>query len=321
MRRGAAVRYAVLLTAGAALGACATAGPEYSVREPPHHARTPASPGSKVGAPYQVGGVWYVPREQPGYDQVGTASWYGEAFHLKATANGETFDKDIPSAAHTTLPLPSLVEVTNLDNGRKLTVRVNDRGPFVDNRIIDLSHEAARQLGYDRQGLARVRVRYLGPAPLYNEDSRRYAYLAPKSPAPTGAPSPPRPRKEPEVVFTSTRLPKPPAMVVEAALAPLPKAALAQPSSPASQMATARIGGFASPYRVQAGAFSTPESAQRAAARLASTGMARVEPLSRGGTTLYRVVLEGAADPDAAEQLRQKVAEAGFGDARVLRPF
>ena len=319
MRRSVAVRYAVLLMAGAALCACATARPEYSVREPAHRARTPAAPGYKLGAPYQVGGVWYVPREQPGYDQVGTASWYGDAFHLKATADGETFDKDLPSAAHTTLPLPSLVEVTNLDNGRKLTVRVNDRGPFVDNRIIDLSHEAARQLGYDRQGLARVRVRYLGPAPLYNEDSRRYAYLAPKA-APSAAAPPPL-RRPPEAVFTSTPLPKPPAMIVEAALAPLPKAASAQPSSPVTQMATARIGGFASPYRVQAGAFSTPESAQRAAAQLAATGLARVEPLSRGGTTLYRVVLEGAADQDAAEALRQRVAAAGFGDARVLRPF
>jgi rare lipoprotein A len=317
MRRGAAVRYAVLLAAGASLGACASVQPQYSARELTHRSKSAqASPGQKVGAPYQVGGVWYVPREQPDYDQKGVASWYGDAFHLKATANGEVFDKDAPSAAHTTLPLPSLVEVTNLDNGRKLIVRVNDRGPFVDNRIIDLSHEAARQLGYDRQGLARVRVRYLGPAPLPGEESRRYAYLAPKAPTPAAPP----PRKAADVLFTSAPLPKPPAMILQASLAPLPKAATAA-STPASQMATARIGGFASAYRVQAGAFSTPQKAERAAARLASTGMARVEPLSRGGTTLYRVVLDGATDQDAAEDLRQKVAEAGFADARVIRPF
>lgn len=346
MRSGAIIRYAVLLAAGASLAACATPRPEYSARQPTP--RPKASPGYKVGQPYQVNGIWYVPKEQPHYNEVGTASWYGDAFHMKPTANGEIFDKDIPSAAHTTLPLPSLVEVTNLDNGRKLVVRVNDRGPFVDNRIIDLSHEAARELGYDRAGLAHVRVRYLGPAPLVGEDTRRYASLS--NPAPStraaAAPPPPPPMKtpQPDVVFASTRLPKPPAVVVQSALAPLPKPAaptmaptMAPPRAPligselpALRMASTPIAQVpassppvASPapagvFRVQAGAFSTPENAQKAVAQLAAAGSARVEPLTtRSGTTLYRVVLDGA-DQDAAEALREKVAEAGFADARVI---
>ena len=115
--------------------------------------------------PYQVRGVWYTPRYDPDYDQKGIASWYGEQFHNRSTANGETFDMDLPSAAHKTLPLPSIVEVTDLDTGRKIRVRVNDRGPFVDGRIIDLSKAAAEQLGIARKSVARVRVRDLGPAP------------------------------------------------------------------------------------------------------------------------------------------------------------
>ena len=316
-------RYAAVLVAGVSMASCAGVHPQYSDREGSHRPGGPANPAYKVGAPYQVAGVWYTPKEDPGYNRTGVASWYGDAFHMKPTANGEIFDKDLPSAAHTTLPLPSLVEVTNLDNGRTLTVRVNDRGPFVDNRIIDLSHEAARQLGYDRQGLAHVRVRYLGPAPLYGDDTRRYAYLAPK-PVPAAAPPPPprpEPRQEPEVVFVSAPLPKPPA--IQIVQAELPSLSRAKPAGvevaeqPAQPLATAAASGF----RVQAGAFSTPEHAERAVAQLASAGSARVEPLSRGGTTLYRVVVYGAPDQDAAEALRQKVADAGFADARVLRPF
>ncbi|HEV2531615.1 septal ring lytic transglycosylase RlpA family protein [Phenylobacterium sp.] len=197
----------MLSAAAALLAACATVRPEYATQAPVHRrGKPPSAPGLKgTDKPYQVGGVWYVPKAQPHYNETGVASWYGDAFHLKPTADGEIFDKDRPSAAHTTLPLPSLVEVTNLDNGKKLVVRVNDRGPFVDNRIIDLSHEAARQLGYDRKGLAHVRVRYLGPAPALDPESRRYAYLGTPAPASTAAPAP---------------LDKPPATIVEASLAP-----------------------------------------------------------------------------------------------------
>ena len=124
------------------------------------------SPHYKIGKPYQVAGKWYHPKEDPNYSKVGIASWYGSQFHGRLTANGEIFDMDRLSAAHTTLPLPSMVEVTNLENGRSVVVRVNDRGPFVDDRIIDMSREGARRLGFEQQGIARVRVRYVGTAPL-----------------------------------------------------------------------------------------------------------------------------------------------------------
>lgn len=131
----------------------------------------------KVGAPYQISGRWYYPREEPGYDRRGVASWYGDDFHGRKTANGEIYDMNALSAAHPTLPLPSYVWVTNEANGRTLLVRVNDRGPYAQDRIIDLSRAVARALGSETRGLAQVRVRYAGPAPLNGDDRREQAFL------------------------------------------------------------------------------------------------------------------------------------------------
>lgn len=130
--------------------------------------RPPATAGAgtakvKIGQPYQVLGQWYYPKDDRNYDVTGVASWYGPGFHGLATASGERFDQDDVSAAHTTLPLPSYVEVTNLENGRTLTLRINDRGPFVGNRIIDLSRRSAQLLGVERAGTAKVRVRRVYP--------------------------------------------------------------------------------------------------------------------------------------------------------------
>ncbi|WP_127143593.1 septal ring lytic transglycosylase RlpA family protein [Pelagibacterium montanilacus] len=126
----------------------------------------------QVGQPYTVAGQTFTPREQPGLDQTGQASWYGPAFHGRLTANGEVFDQYHLSGAHPTLPLPSYVRVTNLDNGTSAIVRINDRGPFSKSRVIDLSRRTAEVLGYKQQGMARVRVQYVGPAPLEGDDTR-----------------------------------------------------------------------------------------------------------------------------------------------------
>ncbi len=115
----------------------------------------------KVGAPYRVDGVAYVPRIDPDYDETGVASWYGPGFHGRPTANGDIYDMNALTAAHPTLPMPSRVRVVNLENGRTVVLEVNDRGPFVKGRIIDVSQRAARDLGFLRQGTARVRVRVL----------------------------------------------------------------------------------------------------------------------------------------------------------------
>ena len=144
----------------------------------PEH-RIPAGGGGfKIGKPYQVAGRWYVPRDEPGYDRSGIASWYGSDFHGRKTANGEIFDMEGLSAAHPTLPLPSYVLVTNLQNDRTVVVRVNDRGPYVHGRIIDLSKGAARELGLERSGTGQVRVKYYARAPLDGDSSFERAYLA-----------------------------------------------------------------------------------------------------------------------------------------------
>ena len=127
-------------------------------------------PMYKVGNPYKINGKWYYPAIDYNYNEVGIASWYGPGFHGKKTANGEVFDQNKISAAHKTLPMPSIVKVTNLDNGKVLeNIRVNDRAPFAGNRIIDLSKKAAQELGFVNSGVANVRVEIM------ENESRIYA--------------------------------------------------------------------------------------------------------------------------------------------------
>lgn len=123
----------------------------------------------KVGNPYQIAGRWYYPKEDPDYQERGMASWYGHQFHGRYTANGEIFDMDSLSAAHPTMPLPSYAQVTNLETGHSVVVRVNDRGPYAHDRVIDLSKRAAQELGFQHKGVARVEVSYLSEAPLSGE--------------------------------------------------------------------------------------------------------------------------------------------------------
>ena len=132
----------------------------------------------KVGTPYQVAGQWYQPHEDPQYDEVGMASWYGADFHGRKTSNGEVYDMTALSAAHRTLPMPSYVYVTNLSNNRTVLVRVNDRGPYARGRILDLSNGAAQALGVITHGTSQVRVRYAGPAPLDGNDGKERRFLA-----------------------------------------------------------------------------------------------------------------------------------------------
>ncbi|CDO46936.1 hypothetical protein AT246_05895 [Bartonella henselae] len=127
-----------------------------------------------VGKPYQIKGKWYYPQHDPTYKRVGQASWYGSDFHGRLTANGEIYDMNLLTAAHPTMPLPSYARVTNLKNGSSLIVRVNDRGPFMKDRIIDLSKQAAAILGYENAGVTNVQVEYIAEAPVGHYDG---AYL------------------------------------------------------------------------------------------------------------------------------------------------
>jgi rare lipoprotein A len=140
----------------------------------------------RVGKPYTVAGRVYVPEEDTGYRAEGMASWYGDDFHGRLTANGEVFDMASLTAAHPTLPMPSYARVTNLSNGKSLIVRVNDRGPYHGNRLIDVSNKAAELLEFKGNGVARVRVEYVARAPLEGSDDRQLvATLRTGVPAPS----------------------------------------------------------------------------------------------------------------------------------------
>ena len=152
-----------LMICAGVLSSCSTGTPELSGLSPQAQAEIIKNYGGiyKVGNPYKIAGKWYYPKEDYSYSEIGTASWYGEDFNGKPTANGERYNMNTLTAAHRTLPLPSIVRVTNLQNGRSIILRVNDRGPYVKDRIIDLSKRGAQLLGYMGQGTTRVKVEVL----------------------------------------------------------------------------------------------------------------------------------------------------------------
>ncbi|AZO08187.1 MULTISPECIES: septal ring lytic transglycosylase RlpA family protein [unclassified Mesorhizobium] len=146
---------------------------EYGVKASPRVAFMRRGGGrDQLGKPYQVRGKWYYPKEDKRYAKVGLASWYGDAFHGRLTANGEVYDTAQLTAAHPTMPLPSYARVTNLETGSSVIVRVNDRGPYHEGRIIDVSERVAQMLDYDRVGTAKVKVEYVGRAPLDGNDDQ-----------------------------------------------------------------------------------------------------------------------------------------------------
>lgn len=167
------------------LAACGSAGklagqidPKYGVSASPKVVAdgqpVPKGGGAyRVGKPYVIAGRTYVPQENPNYKAEGIASWYGDDFHGRRTANGEVFDRGSISAAHPTLPMPSYVRVTNLKNERSIIVRINDRGPYHQNRVIDVSHRTADLLGFSSNGVAKVRVEFVSLAPLDGSDDRK----------------------------------------------------------------------------------------------------------------------------------------------------
>jgi len=191
-----AVRCAVAAALCLALANCGSSGkfarvdPKYGVSSSPRVVAygdpVPKGGGTyRVGKPYMVAGRVYVPEEDANYREEGLASWYGTDFHGRLTANGEVFDMDALTAAHPTLPMPCYARVTNLSNGKSLIVRVNDRGPYHGNRLIDVSNKAAELLEFKGNGVARVRVEYVARAPLEgSDDGQLLATLRTGTPAP-----------------------------------------------------------------------------------------------------------------------------------------
>lgn len=261
----------------------------------------------KIGEPYVVGGVSYVPADTADYDEVGFASWYGDERAGQPTANGERFNPEAVSAAHRTLPMPSYVEVTALDSGRTILVRINDRGPFTGNRLIDLSAAAARQLGLVEGGVGPVRVRRVNPPADERAALRAGGSAAerlPTSPALLAAL-----RSKLGVTASSPQVRAPVPAVQSVAVmsspsrsAPVEVAAnVIAPPPPA--VATGRLA-------VQIGAFSSRARADAVAA--AASG--RVEPVG----ALFRVRLGPFPDADSANQALRDARAKGYPDARVV---
>ena len=252
----------------------------------------------KLGSPYQVKGDWYYPSYDPHYDQTGIASWYGPGFHGRPTANGERFDMNEVSAAHPTLPLPSRVRVTNLENGRQLVLRVNDRGPFIDGRLIDLSRRAAQLLGFHRKGLARVRVQYLG-----------LDRLGPDAPLPADAPGRFAGDAPPPVAF------KPVRPVVVEALPPVPvRPAVVRPP----RARGAASGGASRAFLVEAAVLEERTAADRLGARVRLFGDVAIEPERRGGRLVYAVRIGPVGSNDEAASILAALARVGLKDSHIV---
>ena len=279
----------------------------------------------KIGKPYQIAGIWYYPKEDFEYDETGIGSWYGPKFHGRKTANGETYDMNGITAAHRTLPLPSFVRVTNLDNGRTLNVRLNDRGPYAHGRILDLSRRSAQLLGFEKQGTARIRVRILA------DESRALAarLKGEAELAKVGSP------------ITVDSLPKP---VVSSQSLPVingggqqEQASVTPVSAPQPPKPAGRAGGDdqldslpesgkvtlepvlqQTRIFIQAGAFSNFDNANRVRARLAALGNVKISPVLINGIDLFRVRVGPIASVAEADHMLEQVILTGYTEARTI---
>lgn len=256
-----------------------------------------AVPGFKIGKSYKVNGVWYQPGFDWTYEEVGIASWYGPQFHGLETANGERFDMNTLSAAHRTLPLPSIIQVTNLENGRSIKIRVNDRGPFANDRILDVSRHGAELLGFQKQGTARVRVK------LITDESMRLAGLEPATVK--SAPSP----------LSLVTAPAT-ARVVHGQAARSP-AASASPSGWTAAGSAAGYSVYAARSFIQAGAFADRENASRAGAELAHLAPVMIVYNDFDGRNLFRVRL-GPLELAETDRVLAEAIRAGYSGSRVI---
>jgi rare lipoprotein A len=277
----------------------------------------------KIGKPYQIKGKWYYPGEDYSYAEQGVASWYGSNFHGKQTANGAVFDMNAITAAHRTLPLPSIVRVTNLDNGRSIKVKVNDRGPYAHNRIIDLSRKAAQLLGYERKGTALVRVEIIA------DESRHLANLMINGGGRNAANEAPKPNAAPSVAVTSVELlpfddvqTAPPPTVKHQVVA---KKAVregditrANPVKPISgQVTKVAVSGQPKMF-VQAGAFSQYANAVKTKALLSSVGQVKILQVNKSTSPLFRVRVGPVLAVADADLLLQSVTQAGYPQAQII---
>ena len=264
----------------------------------------------KIGEPYQINNIWYRPEENYDYKEVGIASWYGPDFHKGITANGETYNMYELSAAHRTLPLPSIVKVTNLDNGKSVVVRVNDRGPFVNNRIIDLSKAAAEKLDFTQTGTAKVRVEILA------DESKQLKknILANGGKIVDGAPitdsQEPPSFSDPIVLAPKTVL-----IEEETAEITVPEQTKTDTLYSPKKKAVSSGGN----YYIQAGAFSNKENALAVQKRLSSFGRVFIQEVKKDGKAIYRVRVGSFETGEEGADLIEEIERTGYTDLRLVQ--
>lgn len=285
-------------------------GPDISTQAPS------SGTGYKVGKPYRVAGNWYYPAEDFTYNETGVASWYGPGFHGRRTANGERYDQNALTAAHPTLPMPSAVRVTNLENGRALILRINDRGPFARGRIIDVSRAAADKLGFRGAGTAKVRVEILG------DESRRLKLASLNSPRGQAeqvqiAAAPARD------AVTVESLPDIGGRPANQATAITPEQTAATPqrapvTAPVLPTAVETVNVGNANIFVQAGAFSDFGNALRMRDRISTYGAATISRLRVAGAPIYRVRLGPIPSVTAADGLLSRLVGAGVNEPTLV---
>ncbi|WP_321391195.1 septal ring lytic transglycosylase RlpA family protein [Emcibacter sp.] len=283
------VRHLLVLFLLAALGACSSM---------PGGGPVSQTKGEyKVGNPYKVAGKVYVPEEDPHYLAEGMASWYGPKFHGRRTANGETFNMNALTAAHTTLPMPSYVRVTNLENGRSLILKVNDRGPFVGDRLIDVSRRSAQLLGFEQQGVTRVRVEAVsGP------DARPTTAFARNNVAPKPAVA----QKAPVVLARNSpaQTPTLPTVAKDEVIV----------QSLEDEEQTSDAGSI----YVQIGAFADKLRAQMVADDIRHVGRTLLELVDINGQRLYRVRIGPLQSQKRADETLGRALAWGHNTARIV---
>lgn len=254
----------------------------------------------KVGNPYKIKGRWYRPFESYDLVETGIASWYGSDFHNKKTANGEIYDRFDLTAAHRTLQMPSLVRVTNLENGRSIVLRINDRGPFARGRILDVSERGAELLGFKRKGTAKIRLEVLGP------ESRALAEVAKQGRSTAGT----------EIAYNrngrlpdeyNVRHPK----VIQATQKQVEQYIPEKELAKITQVSNPQI-------YVQTASFSDKQTARQAAQKLSYLHRTRVKPVLIKGRQFYRVQMGPMKDVHNADVFLERAIDQGYHDALII---
>ena len=260
----------------------------------------------KVGRPYQVNGIWYYPSVNYRYNEKGVASWYGPKFHGRITANGEVFNMNALTAAHRTLPMPSIVQVINLENGRTMRLRINDRGPFIRGRFIDLSRRSAQLLGFEKAGTALVQVTIIA------NESRKFAINADKKIYRTKL------QTREKISFTPLTGHK------KQFKANLGKGLQARKRLKSKQINVKQIVLTSKTVRkklsifVQAGSFLHKELAEKMKKLLDPIGQTRVIETIIGNRQFYRVQVGPATSVKAGDELLGLVVASGYPNAQLV---